>query len=73
MTRLADDIQEIKSDVKDMRSMLHEALTRQAVLEAHLNSVAGRVNAIIALGLSIVTGLAYAAWDVIKHKLGIQS
>lgn len=69
MTKLSDDIQEIKSDVKDMRSMLHEALTRQAVLEARLNSVSGKVNAIIALGLSVVTGLAYAAWDYIKAKV----
>jgi hypothetical protein len=66
---LKDDIVEIKTDVKEMRSLLQEALTRQAAYEQRLNTVAGKVNAIIALGLSIVSATAYAAWDLIKLKL----
>jgi hypothetical protein len=67
---LKDDIVEIKTDVKEMRSLLQEALTRQAAYEQRLNTVAGKVNAIIALGLSVISAAAYAAWDIIKIKLG---
>jgi hypothetical protein len=66
---LKDDIIEIKGDVKEMRSMLQTSLERQAAYEQRLNTVAGKVNAIIALGLSVLTGVAYAAWDLIKLKL----
>lgn len=68
---IKEDIQEIKTDVKELKSIVQEALVRQAVLENQISAVSGKVNGLIAISLSIVSGLAYASWEWIKSRLNI--
>lgn len=82
MTTYKDDIKELKDkfdrfegklDRVDgkLDSFLVAHAREQALMESKLNHVAGKVNTIIAFTLAVVSGLAYAAWDYIKHKLGL--
>ena len=68
MTQMGDDIHEIKSDVKELKAIVQQALIKQAINGQRLDSMQGKITGIIAFALALVSWLSYAAWDYIKAK-----
>jgi hypothetical protein len=71
MERFEKDLSEIKNDVKEIRGMLSSTLVKTAVLEEKHAHLSGKINYILTIVVSILTGLTAATWKSLKSHLGL--
>lgn len=76
MSTLKEDISRVEGKVDGLNSKLNAFLVahakQQAELTAKVDRNAGTIKTILVITSAVISGLAYAAWDLIKHKLGLK-